>query len=304
MPPDAFDVLDDTGDPEPASAASPPLVDRLTEINLDDLFDAAGLARLRHTPLQRLLRPSARRFALRAHEFDRRVGEQGLARGSAWLLHRMTGGARVAGVAHVPREGPTVVLANHPGMTDTVALLACLGSRPDLRVIAADRPFLRALPSVARHLILVPDDDDRRTGVLRLGANHLRRGGALLTFPAGAIEPDPVTFGRAEAIDSMRRWSDSYLLFARLVPGTRFVPAIVGDVISPDAQRHPLARLRRRREDRERMAAALQVSLPRYRRRVARIAFGSAQQAGAAGPDALRRAIEDRVLASIEAIGG
>ena len=148
-----------------ASRASSPLLDTLTDINLDDLFDAAGLMRLRHTPLQRLLRPSARRFALVAQEFDKLVGEQGLAQGSSWLVHRMAAGTQVSGGDHVPATGPVVVLANHPGMTDTVALLASLASRPDLRVIALDRPFLRALPNVARHLILVPDHEVGRMGV-------------------------------------------------------------------------------------------------------------------------------------------
>jgi hypothetical protein len=132
-----------------APRGSSPQVDQLTAINLDDLFDAAGLMCLRHTPLQHLFWSAARRFALMAHAFDHLVGEHGLAFGSSWLAHRMAGGTHVSGVEHVPAAGPAVILANHPGMTDTVALLASLASRPDLRVIALDRPFLRALPNVA-----------------------------------------------------------------------------------------------------------------------------------------------------------
>jgi 1-acyl-sn-glycerol-3-phosphate acyltransferase len=288
------------GMPSSSNGASP-LLDRLTDINLDDLFDAAGLARVRNTPLQRLLRPSARRFALLAHEFDHRVGEHGLARGSAWLLDRMTAGTRVSGADNVPPSGPVVVLANHPGMTDTVALLASLAARPDLRVIALDRPFLRCLPNVARQLILVPDDELGRMGVLRAGVNHLKQGGAVLTFPAGEIEPDPVTFGRHKAVESVLRWSGSFVLFARLVPRTRFVPAIVSNVISPAAQHNLLTRLRRTAHDRERLAAALQVALPRYQRLVARVAFGPAQQARAAEVDGLRSAVVEQVRHLIEA---
>lgn len=288
----------------PASMGSSPLLDRLTEINLDDLFDAAGLTCLRHTPLQRLLWPSARRFALVAHEFDNLVGEQGLAQGSSWLLRRMTAGVQVSGGDHVPTTGPVVLLANHPGMTDTVALIASLASRPDLRVIALDRPFLRALPNVARQLILVPDQDVGRMGVLRAGVKHLQRGGALLTFPAGDIEPDPATFGRRKAAASMLRWSDSFVLFARLAPQTRFVPAIVSNVISPAAQRHVLTLLRRTAHDKERLAAALQVALPRYQNLVARVAFGPVQQACASDADLLRSAIVDQVRHLIEASAG
>lgn len=285
----------------PASRCPSLLIDKLTEINLDDLFDAAGLTSLRHTPLQRLLWPAARRFALVAHEFDKLVGERGLAQGSAWLLHKMTAGALVSGAAHVPATGPTVVLANHPGMTDTVALLASLASRPDLRVIALDRPFLHALPNVARQLILVPQHDAGRMGVLRAGVKHLKEGGALLTFPAGAIEPDPVTFGRHKAVESVLRWSLSFTLFAHLVPLTRFVPAIVSNVISPASQGNVLTLLRSSAHDKARLAAALQVAVPRYQRLVARVAFGASHQQWAGDADALPAAIVGEIFHLIEA---
>ena len=286
------------------SWASSSLLDRLTDTSLDDLFDAAGLMSLRHTPLQQFLWPSARRFALMAHEFDRLVGEQGLAQGSSWLAHRMSAGTEVSCVEHVPATGPTVILANHPGMTDTVALLASLASRPDLRVIAQDRPFLRALPNVVRHLILVPDHDVGRMRVVRAAVKHLKQGGALLTFPAGEIEPDPAIFGRRKAVESVLRWSDSFALFARRVPQTRFIPAIVSNVISPEAQKNVLTLLRRTAHDRQRFAAALQVALPRYQKMVARVAFGPSKVACDCAADSLRSAIVGEICRLIEASAG
>lgn len=287
-----------------ASSAASVRLDTLTEINLDDLFDAAGLMRLRHTLLQRLLWPFARRFARVAQEFDQVVGEHGLAQGSSWLAQRMTAGAQVSGSVHIPATGPAVVLANHPGMTDTVALIASLASRPDLRVIALNRPFLRALPNVARHLILVPGHDVGRRAVVRTAVAHLQQGGALLTFPAGEIEPDPATFGRRKALDSVLRWSDSFLLFARRVPQTRFIPAIVSNVISPDAQRNILTLLRRTSHDRQRLAAAIQVAMPRYQQMVARVAFGPSKEACAGAADSLRSAIVGEIRQLIEATAG
>jgi len=299
------DARPDRAPTAPAPSGGPASqLDALTDINLDDLFEAGGVSGLRHTPLQRFARPAARRFALVTQEFDRRVGEHGLAAGSAWLLHRMTAGAQVRGVEHVPAAGPVVILANHPGMTDTVALLAALSSRPDLRVIALDRPFLRALPNVARHLIFVADDDARRMAVVRAAAKHLKQGGALLTFPAGDIEPDPATLGRGRALASLQRWSGSFDLLARLAPGTRFVPAIVGNVVSAQAQRHWLTWLRRTPQDKERLAAALQVTQPRYRQLVARVAFGPSQQACASDPAALRAAIVVHARHLIETLAG
>jgi len=284
------------------TAASSPWVETLTELNILDLLDAIGLPRLRGTPLRHLLRPAARRFARTAHEFDTRVGEHGLAQGSTWLMDRMTAGLVTSGLEHVPTQGPVVILANHPGMTDTVALFTSLACRPDLRVIAADRPFLRALPNVARQLIFLPDDEDGgRMAVIRAAARHLHEGGALLTFPAGEIEPDPATFGAQRATASLRNWSGSYALFARLAPATRFVPALVSHVISPAAQRHPLTRLRRTARDKEKLAAALQVALPRYRGLVARVSFGHPASAGADEAQALAAAITARMRQLIDA---
>ncbi|RYF71020.1 MAG: glycerol acyltransferase [Comamonadaceae bacterium] len=260
--------------PPTMPAAASASVDTLTELSVDDLLDAFGLLRLRGTPLRRLFSPPARRFARTAHEFDTRVGEQGLAQGSAWLMGRMTGGIAVSGLENVPLQGPAVILSNHPGMTDTTALFTSLACRPDLRVIAADRPFLRALPKVARQLIFLPDEHDGgRMAVIRAAARHLQDGGTLLTFPAGEIEPDPATFGATRAAASLSTWSASYALFARLAPRTRFVPALVSHVISPAAQTHPLTLLRRTTHNKEKLAAALQVALPRYRNTVVRVAF-------------------------------
>jgi len=264
-----------------------PSVETLTEVNIVDLLDSIGLLRLRGTPLCHLLRPTALRFARTAHEFDRRVGRDGLAQGSAWLMSRMTAGLVTSGLEHVPAQGPVVVLANHPGMTDTVALFTSLACRPDLRVIAMDRPFLRALPNVARQLIFLPDENAGRMAVLRSAARHLQEGGALLTFPAGEIEPDPAAFGQERAAASLQNWSGSYTLFGRLVPETRFVPALVSQVISPAAQRHPLTLLRRTPQSREKFAAALQVALPRYRNLVARVRFGPSAGADLDGARAL-----------------
>lgn len=276
-------------------------LDLLTRINVDDLLASTGLGFLRRTPLRWLFWPAARRFARLVHEFDNRVGEQGLAKGSEWLLLRMTGGMRVQGLDQVPASGPVCVLANHPGMTDTVALFVSLARRPDLRVIAMDRPFLRALPNVARQLIFLPEDEAGRLSVVRAGVKHLKQGGALLTFPAGEIEPDPGAFGRRAAIESLNNWSDSHAVFGRLVPETPIVPAIVSHVVSARAQLNPLTRLRRTPEDREKLAAVLQVMWRPYQRQVVKVAFGSRQVVPADGASATQ-AIVDQARQVIETI--
>jgi hypothetical protein len=265
-------------------------------------LEAAGLPWLRRTPLRRLFHPPSRRFAQLALGFDHCVGTQGLAAGSAWLLRRMTAGLELGGARHLPSSGPLLVLANHPGMTDTVSLLAALAGRPDLRVIAGDRPFLRALQHVAPSLILLPEGGGARLQVLRAAVAHLQQGGALLTFPAGCIEPDPATFGRRQALDSLQRWSDSMVLLARRVPQTRWLVALVSNVVSAHTQRHPLTALRRRAADKQKLAAALQVALPRYHRMVARVDFGPLQDAGSDRAATLRAAMLAQARLLIEGL--
>ena len=285
--------------PPRAALAMPLPPDPLTAINLDDLLDAIGAAGWARPLLRPWLRPQARRFARVVREFDDRVGRHGLAAGGEWLVRRMAGGLQVTGRERIPARGPLLVLANHPGMTDTVALFAALAARPDLRVIAQDKPFLRALPHVVRQMIFLPEDGAGRTRVLRAGARHLQAGGALLTFPAGAIEPDPLAGGPEAALASLERWSSSFALLARAAPGVRVVPAIVSQVISARAVAHPVLQLRRTRAERERLATALQILWRPYRAQPARVAFGAPCPAALADAEALRNAVLARARALI-----
>src|SRR5574341_823727 len=272
-------------------------IDALTEINLDDFFESLGLAQLRRGRglMRWLFRPAARRFAQTVAAFDEMVGERGLQAASEWILKRMTRGLEVAGRENIPADGPALILANHPGMADTIGLFTSL-PRPDLRVLALARPFLHALPNVSRRLIYVPTGSDRMP-VVRAAARHLREGRVVLTCPAGEIEPDPAVM--PGAVESLQNWSQSIGLFARLVPQTRIVPVIVSGVVSRAALNNPLTHLRRARKDRERMAAALQVMIPAYQGTTVRIAFGpplaSAElAAGGADTAAITRAIAER----------
>ena len=277
-----------------------PVADPLIDINLDDLLDALGLPALRGALPRMLLRPMVRRFTRIVRGFDDRVAASGLAAASAWVLEHLAGGLLVAGGAQVPARGPLLVLANHPGMTDTAALFASLQMRADLRVIARDRPFLRALPHASASLILLDNDAHSRMRALYAGVKHLRRGGALLTFPAGEIEPDPAAAGIQPAVDALQAWSDNSALVARAVPQTRIVTAIVSQVVSAKALRHPLTRLRRDATDRERLAAALQILWPPYQALPARVAFSAPLVAAdARDPAGLRQAIHAMASALI-----
>jgi 1-acyl-sn-glycerol-3-phosphate acyltransferase len=250
----------------------------LTCINANDFCEALGVRA--GTPGRRLLQwliwPAARRFSCMMATYDARVCELGLAAAAAGLVARLDGKVEVTGREYLPAAGPTLFVANHPGLTDSVVLLANLPPL-DLRVIAAERPFLGTLPCTGRYMIYLQDDQaGAGLAAVRAATAHLRGGGGLLTFPAGRIEPDPQTMPGAVA--SLRDWSPSLVLLVRLVPETMVVPVIVAGVISADTLRHPLARLRRNQKDRERLAASLQlaaqVALPTYKPVRVRVAFG------------------------------
>ncbi len=243
----------------------------LIAINTYDILGALGW---RDTgPLARVValavRGPARRFARAVLSLDdaatlsEDTGDAGSAfrEAARGLVMRFGGPFTVGGAEAIPLRGPVLILSNHPGLTDTAALLASI-PRHDLRVLAAERPFLRAIPTAARRLIFIPEGGDPasaigRMAALRAAIAHLRAGGALLTFPAGEIEPDPAVL--PGAIAALDRWSASTAVFVRQVPGCVVVPAVVSGVLSPRAQAHPLTRLRRGRAEREWLGAILQI---------------------------------------------
>ena len=142
---------------------------------------------------------------------------------------------------------------------------------------------------------------------VRSALRHLQAGGALLTFPAGEIEPDPAALPGAAA--ALARWSDSVGLFARLAPQTQIVPAVVSGAISAASLRNPLTRLRRTAPDQQRFAVALQVLWPGYRRAPVHLAFG-APLSGAellrngAGAAAITRTVAAAVQALLQRTAG
>ena len=286
----------------PPASGRPGQITTLTRVCADELLSAFGLGGLlqrgvARRPLELLSRVSARRLARQVATYDRVVGESGLRAGGAWALERMARRVEVEGRENVPREGPLLIAANHPGLGDSLALFATI-PRTDLRVVAAVRPLLDALPNTSRYLLTVAEASPGRFGLVRAATRYLRDGGAVLTFPGGRIEPDPAVLpGAAEALE---RWSASVGLFARLVPGLTVVPAIVSGVLSPTALRNPLIFLRRKREDREWLAATLQMMTPMLRNVTTRVAFGQPVRVEDPSGRVVDRAVQEEARCLIE----
>jgi len=230
----------------------------LTQINLDDLISSFGWQN--RPTLSRVLRKfflrPAQTFAEFMLEFDSAIGECGLVEASRLALRKhYVCDVRVFGLDRMP-DSAFLALSNHPGMTDTLALFSAL-NRPDLKIIALDRPFLMALPNMSRQLFYLKDDSALRMTLVRQVSGHLRGGGTALTFPAGEIEPDPNIY--LGAMDSLQTWTDSVGVFIRLAPDTLILPVLVRNVIWSKTANHPLLKLKKNRFDREKLAAALQL---------------------------------------------
>lgn len=106
----------------------------------------------------------------------------------------------VVGLERIPVDGPLIVAANHPNsIVDAMVLMAIVPRR--LRVLAKAQlfshpfvgPFLRlmgALPVQRRQE--AGDDPDKNAALFAATTATLRKGGAILLFPEGVTQPEPV----------------------------------------------------------------------------------------------------------------
>jgi hypothetical protein len=175
---------------------------------------------------------------------DDAIATLGLPAAAAQALERFGVGLQASGVGL--GEGPRLVLANHPGAYDALALMSALG-RKDLRILAADRSFLRALPRLSSHLLFVAERPGERAGALKRAVRHLRSGGALLHFPAGRIEPDADFAPDTTALLEPWQPGVAALVAACARVDGRVVVAGVRGVHSPRAKRWLLNRAAERR---------------------------------------------------------
>jgi len=217
-----------------------------------------------------LLRPAARRIAREFAACDEVFTTHALPDAARWALDHFSARVEVAGRDLIPRRGAILLVANHPGLTDAVALIAAL-DRPDVRIVAADYPFLHAMRGLGPRFIFLGASGSSPLGWIRAASRDLRNGGVVLLFPAGRLEPDPAVRGPRGAL---LPWSESVDLIARLAPETAIVPAAISGVLSGGAFAHPLTRIRRMPQDRQRVATLLQMIDARYRGVTVRVAFG------------------------------
>lgn len=238
--------------------ADPAQIDQMRERITDEIFFALGFKKrgLMRRIFGRLFYLPTNRFARMFAEADEAVGREGIPAGCMVVRYHMQVKVNAAGVEHLACAGPLMVLSNHPGAYDSVAI-GSLIPRKDLRIIVYEIPFYHVLPEIGPRLIYVPDDPAGRMVALRTAIQHLQNGGALLQFGAGTIEPDPAV--QPGAVEMLQLWSPSVEIMLRKAPETCVVLTVASGVLLPRFFNHPIPRLRREPVARRRLAEFMQV---------------------------------------------
>lgn len=104
-------------------------------------------------------------------------------------------------VANIPKEGPVVVVANHPhGLVDGMVLAELIGrQREDYRILT--RSVLTGLDEAATSFMIpvpFPHDPEAQRKMVEMRAKamaYLKEGGVVALFPSGVVSSSDTMFG-------------------------------------------------------------------------------------------------------------
>jgi len=168
------------------------------------------------------------KFAALLLAFDAQVNQIGLQETAGNYLDQFVCQKQVRGQEHIPADGPVIVVSNHPGAFDGVFLASSI-TRCDLKAVVTGVAVLQALPEMNQRFIYTSEDPYQRMSAFRAALRHIQKGGVLLTFGTGIVDPDPAFLGTAST--ALVPWSDSLALFLQKCPAARVVPAVVSGVL-------------------------------------------------------------------------
>ena len=233
-------------------------IDQMRKRITDEIFFALGLGRsgIFRQVLGWLFYLPTDRFARIFAAADEATSKEGLYGGARSIVRDLSIRLRVKGAEAIPPDGPLMVVSNHPGAYDSVAIAASV-PRHDLKILVAETSFYRTLPFISQHMIFARDDPTSRMLSVRQAIRHLQNGGALLQFGSGKIDADPAVEGTA--VEDLANWSPSLNIMLRKAAETRVVIAIASGVLLRRFAEHPFTRLRRQPMARRRLAEFMQV---------------------------------------------
>ncbi|MGJ8604493.1 MAG: lysophospholipid acyltransferase family protein [Marivita sp.] len=105
-------------------------------------------------------------------------------------------------IARIPKDGPVIVVANHPhGLVDGMILAELIGRvRTDYKILT--RSLLTGVTEIEEFMIPVPfpHEEDSREQSLEMRSRamaHLKQGGVVALFPSGVVASSDTYFGDA-----------------------------------------------------------------------------------------------------------
>jgi 1-acyl-sn-glycerol-3-phosphate acyltransferase len=219
---------------------------------------ALGVSRcgLAHRMLALLLSRPIGRLAAIAARADAEIDSSGLSGAARRILPDLSLRPLARGAEGIPAVGPLLMVSNHPGGFDSVAILSCIPRR-DIKVVLSDAPLTRAFSAARRYFIFAALNAAGGAKALRDCIDHLKNGGAVFIFANGDVEPDPEISGEADL--PFRDWSRSVEIMLREVPEAWLQVAIISGVLMPKYRRHPLVRIRKTAVRRQKLAEVLQI---------------------------------------------
>jgi hypothetical protein len=147
----------------------------------DEIFYALGLGRrgVLRRGLGWLFTAPAHAFAKYMAAVDAAMAEGGATAGCRKMIELLGVDIEALGCDNIPTSGPAILLANHPGAYDSMAIGSLL-PRPDLKAIVSKTRLYEVLPNLGQKVFYVTRNAAENMQALRGAIGHLQQGGILL----------------------------------------------------------------------------------------------------------------------------
>ncbi len=209
--------------------------------------------------LRNLLKPilskPLHKFALMADEYDLRIEQDQLPEATKWFLKHFITSLTISGQENIPNEGPLLIIPNHAGGVDFLTIMASI-TRKDFRVISNNHAIIDPLTFLPNHLLFTGEESNDRYAVIFSVLEQLKKGHAVLVFPAGLLEPDPKLI--PGALDHLDYWSASLGIFVKKIPNLQILPVVIGGTVSPSIYNSFFAKIRNNTKNRAKTAILMQ----------------------------------------------